>query len=108
MTDKEKMLHILECSDNLTFEEIINMYFSLYSKDFSILRMTNFIDSFNKNHFYPKIAKYSELQFVANERAAYLKNYLEGKMWKDEETAKKYLQPQIDNAQAIIDVCNEV
>lgn len=108
MTDKEKMLRILEYSDNLTFEEIINMFFSLYSKDFSILRMTNFIDSFNKNHFYPKIAKYSELQFVANERAAYLKNYLEGKMWKDEETAKKYLQPQIDNAHAIIDVCNEV
>ena len=43
--------------------------------------------------------------FVANERAVYLKSYLSGSMWPTEELVKEHLQPQIDNAQAIIDAC---
>jgi hypothetical protein len=55
-----------------------------------------------------KIEKSSQALFVANERAGYLKRYLEGKMWPNEEIAKEYLGPQIDNAQAIIDACGKV
>ena len=52
-----------------------------------------------------KIDELVSLKYVAEERAGYIKKYLEGKMWPTEELAREYLQPQIDNAQAIIDAC---
>jgi hypothetical protein len=37
------------------------------------------------------------------EKASYLKSYLTGKMWKDEETAKANVGAQVKNAESIID-----
>ena len=106
MTDKEKLLEILKMINGESIEDIFKCYLYYYRRDFSIRRIKDFIDMLNQNYLYEKIEELETLRFVANERAGYIKRYLDGSMWKDEKTAKKYLQPQIDNAQAIIDACN--
>lgn len=90
MTDKEKLLQILELfDDNVSIEAILTSYLWRYQKDFSVVRMKNIIDELNQNHFYPMIQRLEEIRFIANERASYLKYYLSGNMWTTEEAAKK-------------------
>lgn len=106
MTDKDKLLEILKMVNGESIEDIIQCYLYYYRRDFSITRIKDLIDMLNQEYLYEKINELETARFVANERASYIKKYLEGKMWPDEETAKFYLQPQIDNAQAIINACN--
>lgn len=106
MTDKEKLMGILGFMGNMmSFEEIVCTYLNYHDKDFSASRLKNLMDILNHKYLDEKIKALEETQFVANERATYIKTYLEGKMWKDEESAKANLQPQIENALAIIDAC---
>ena len=58
-----------------------------------------------ENNLNNKVYNLEMVKSISKERAFYLKTYLEGNMWKDEESARKNLQPQIDNAKAIIDAC---
>lgn len=53
----------------------------------------------------PRILKDGQAKFVANERAGYLKRYLEGKMYASKEVAEQYVDCQIENADAIIQAC---
>ena len=109
MTDKEKLTSILGVMGNaMSFEEIICTYLNYHNQDFPASRLKNLMDILNHKYLDEKIKALEEIQFVANERAGYLKCYLDGSMWKDEEAAKKNLQPQIENAQAIIDACGKV
>ena len=98
MTDKEKMLNILE-NCNGSFEQIIYNYLDKYYEDFDTLRLHDFINDLNNNHLYNRLAKLENIKSIASERAFYIKTYLKGNMWKDEETAKRNLQPHIENAQ---------
>jgi hypothetical protein len=104
MTDREQLLNVLNITQSKSIEDILTHYFYLYEGTISARRMYSLIQEMNK-HLEYKIQKLDEARFVGAERAAWIKKYLEGKMWPDEETAKFYLQPQIDNAQAIIDAC---
>lgn len=107
MTDREKLLTILDKYDMDYLETIINCYFMEYEDDFSASRINDLIKdlTFRLKH---KISHLEEAHHTAREKAGYIKSYLDGSMWKDEESAKANLQPQIENAQAIIDVCGRV
>lgn len=106
MIDKDKLQIVINhMSDSATIEDIISAYLREYSKDFSVTRLKDLVNLINLRYLYPKIEELSHLRSVTKERATYIKTYLEGKMWKDEESARKNLQPQIDNAQTIIDLC---
>ena len=52
-----------------------------------------------------KTMEMENAKYICWERGTYLRDYLEGKMWATEEDAKKNLQPQIENARMIVDVC---
>lgn len=107
MTDKERLEWLLQYHEHSSIEEIIMAYLWRWGNEFSAIRMKEFVDSLNKNYLYPMIEDLSSTRFVANERATWIKCYLEGKMWADEESARRNLHPQIDNAQAIIDACRK-
>lgn len=104
MTDREKLLDMLNEYQMDSFETILNCFLMIYGDSISIRRIHGLTKTLN-DYLGHRIDGLESARFVANERAGYIKKYLEGKMWKDEETAKMYLQPQIDNAQAIIDAC---
>ena len=106
MTDKEKLQNMLEhIQDDASIEEIMFRYLGEYETEFSAVRIKDFVDSINQNFLYPKIDELVHTKAIAKERATYLKSYLEGTMWKDAESARRNLQPQIKNAQTIIDAC---
>jgi hypothetical protein len=101
MTDKEKLEAMLPYSaDN--FEDIISLYINLYGADFTLSRLhdlTKLIDKF----LMVKVHCYELAIDNSLEKASYIKSYLEGKMWKDERSAKANVNSQIKNAESIID-----
>jgi len=105
MTDREKLLKLLKIYQPDSMRAILNCYFDVYYKDVSAKQLSNLIHDLNC-HLSHKIEDLEQMRFVARERATYLKSYLNGDMWLTEEAARENLQPQIDNAQAIIDVCD--
>ena len=107
MTDKEKMQHILDIVMMDDMESIMGLFLFYYKSDISLSKLNEMRKQIQEV-IDTKIEDYSKLRFIANERASYLQKYLSGKMWSTEEIAKQYLEPQIDNAQAIIDACKEV
>lgn len=107
MTDREKLLHLLDVYKMDSISAILNCFLDAYGDDINIRTIHRMAENLNDYIGY-RVDKLESARFVANERAGYIKKYLEGKMWKDEETAKKYLQPQIENAQAIIDACKSI
>ena len=111
-TDKEKLLKLLNDLNespciSTSLEYILGAYIEEYEDDFSALRLFGIITDL-ECYLKIKLTKLDQAIFVANERATYLKRYLDGSMWKDEELAKKYVQPQIENAQDIINACKSV
>lgn len=105
MTDKEKILHILENYQPETFTQFLDCYMNAFYRELSARTLHNMSIIINRNLKY-KIDNLEELRFVARERATYLKSYLNGDLWLTEEAARNNLQPQIDNAQTIIDMCD--
>lgn len=105
MTDKEKMQCILDnSSDYDSIKDLLIHFCSVFNNELSI-GTVNEIRKVICTILDQKIEQADRAMFVANERAGYIKKYLSGKMWPTEKIAKEYLQPQIDNAQAIIDAC---
>ena len=107
MTDRERLLGLINGCNEFgmdSIENILKYFLDVYHNNISIKTIYSLIKSLNV-HLEDKINNLERTRFVANERARYIKHYLEGKMWPTEELAKQYLQPQIDNAQAIIDAC---
>lgn len=104
MTDREKIQFILDRCSYQSIEEICQCFLNIFGNDLSI-RTVNGLHKQISNCLERKIDNFDRAKSIAIERATYLKTYLEGKMWKDEESAKKNVQPQIENAQAIIDAC---
>lgn len=105
ITDKERLKMILDndhCPDSLV--DILYKFLWRYYDDISIMQVSKIMTLMN-NCLEEKSKSFQELQFVARERATYLEAYLSGKMWKTEEAAKAAVDPQIKNAQAILDAC---
>ena len=105
MSDNEKLIVILNEFQCKSIDDILNRFLEVYGDDIDIRDIYALSKVVNR-HLETKINAYDRLKFVANERARYIKMYLEGKMWPTEELAKAYLQPQIDNIHAIIDACD--
>lgn len=106
MTDRERLLNILEAATDLdSLESILRYYFHVYYKNISIVDLTR-INRLLSEFSICKAKDLETIKFIANERAGWIKSYLEGNMWKTEEDARKNVKPQINNAQAIINACN--
>lgn len=104
MTDKERLQHILDTYDSVSIESIFYHYLMTYFDELPISTIKELHNQTN-NVLEAKIKDMSRANYIAYERATYLKSYLDGSMWKTEEAAKANVQPQIENAQTIIDVC---
>lgn len=107
MTDKERLQLVLDNCSSDCIEGIFRCFLDNFEDNLSIRAINELRKQicFALDH---KIEKLNQARLVANERATYLKSYLDGSMWKDEKSAKENLQPQIENAQAIIDACSKI
>lgn len=105
MTEKQRLLNILSrFGDDISIESVIYTFIREADKDFSDLRLNRLIIGLTEI-LYDKQLECERVARVSLERATYLKNYLDGKLYKDEETARKYVDMQKAHAQKIIDVC---
>ena len=104
MTDKEKLQYILDTNEDTSIESIFHRFLMLYGHDLPITSI-NQLRREAQLMLDMKIEDMNHANYIAWERATYLKRYLEGKMWSDEASARANLEPQIENAQAIIDAC---
>lgn len=108
MTDREKLLTIVNGDNNLnSIEDILKRYLYVYYDDMSELQLSEMMADVH-TALREKVRELNRAKRIANERARYLKSYLSGDLWLTEEAAKENVQPQIDNAQAIIDACNNI
>ena len=106
MTDRDKLLGFLNGDNRLnSIEDILKRYLYMCYDDVSASQLSEMMADIN-NALREKVRDLNRTKSIANERARYLKAYLSGKLWLTEEAAKENVQPQIDNAQAIIDACN--
>lgn len=105
MTDQEKLKRLIENTNEESLEGILSEYLEVYCDDFSALRVYGLINLLNQKSLYSNLVKLEKIRQISQERAGYLKLYLDGDMWATEADARANLQPQIDNAQKILDVC---
>ena len=102
MSDKNRLLkHVESCSDFSSDVDIIKMYV----ESFPASKLSNFINDLQNTLDY-KICSLEHANYIAKERAIYLRTYLEGNMYTTKEAAIQHIPVQIKNAQRIIDVCN--
>jgi hypothetical protein len=106
MTDREKLLYFLVANGSTTsITDIFRQFLSRYGDDLSLSTVNTLSKQIGELLDY-KVTAASNALYVAKEHGGYLRKYLDGSMWGDEELAKKHREPQIENAQAIIDACN--
>lgn len=106
MKDREKLLVVLDTCRGDYLETILSNFFEIYGDSISASRVSGLIDMLN-HILKMKTEQLENTQRISYERASYLRAYLSGDMWTTEESARANLQPQIDNAQAIIDACKK-
>lgn len=97
------MLNGGKCGD--TFETIVTEYIRKYGHTISADECCQIINILSDIQ-YEKIANLTNIKRISKERATYLKIFLEGKMYTDNENWDKYREVQKSNAQAIIDACD--
>ena len=107
MTEKEKMLNIMQNYGVGSIEDFLFVYMDVYYKEFNASRINSLITSLTKYNG-ELINALEVIKGIANERAYYLKTYLEGKMYTTEEAAIKHLPVQIENANAIVCACKNL
>lgn len=100
MTDKEKLEGMLPYSGD-SFESIVEQFIRLHLYEFTPSRLRNLMKTLEV-FLDTKIHYYELATDNAHEKAHYIKTYLEGKMWKNEESAKANVGSQIANAESII------
>lgn len=105
-SDKEKLLNILPlCDDNI--EDIILEFIRKYPSDFPISRLADLIEKLQHFALRPRITKSEEALVTATERALYVKQYLEGRLYTTEEAAKNHIEIQRQNATVAYEKCKE-
>lgn len=108
MSDKQKLLEWLDfCDDAMSLEDIINEYIIVHWQDFSARRLSDFLMKLNER-MTSTIDRSEAAVRIAHERATYLKCYLEGKMYENEDVAKRCVDIQIENAKAILESTERV
>lgn len=108
MTDKQKLLEWLEyCNDAMPLEDIINEYMLVHWQDFSASRLSGFLIKLNERMTFA-IDKSEAAVRIAHENATYLKCYLEGNMYANEEVARECVGMQVENAERILKATGEV
>lgn len=108
MTDASKRTKIIDLLNNNEIEDIKDLlftYLDLYPDDFNTVDMLELIDDLGYIYLRAMVIRDSQALFVANERAGYLKRYLEGRMYQSKDVAEKYVGVQIKNTEAIIKAC---
>ena len=100
MTDKEKLESLLPYTDG-SLEEIVSHFLRLHIGEFTPSRLRNFIKTL-EIFLDTKISCYELAVENSYEKASWIKQYLEGKMWKDEEAARANVGAQIKNAESVI------
>lgn len=105
MTDKEKLLKIIEISPD-RFESIVMSYIQHNIKDFDAIRIYNLINKMNDGVLCSMIAHLQFAKQVSWERAMYLKTYLEGGMYTTKKAEIEALPLQIGHAEKIMEVCS--
>ena len=107
MTDKEKLLSILEYSSD-DFESILFAYMQKYNEDFSATRVLSLMSRIDRDILMKKVLELERAIKISSERARYLETYLKGDMYKSAEEAKDHVDIQIGHAQTIKDVCEQI
>ena len=103
---RDRFVNLLNSSNADTFESIVTEYIHKFSNTISADECCQIIQLLSEIQ-YPKIAKLNNIKRVAREHAGYLEKYLDGKLYTDEDSFEKYREVQKNNAEAIINVCNE-
>lgn len=107
MTDREKFEEVLKSCSSENIFTLFQYFLDMYEEELSFYTIRALHKMIN-NSLEHRLEQTNRALSVANERAEYLKKYLDGSMWKDEELARLYVQPQIENAQTIIDAVKDV
>ena len=109
MTDKQKLLEWINtyCNDAMSFEDIVDSYIGWHEKEFSAHRLNRLAMTLN-GHLVCSINDMERAARIAHERATYLKCYLEGNMYANEEAARACVGLQIENAKAILESTEKV
>lgn len=103
---RDRFVNLLNSSNNSdTFESIITEYIHKFGDTIHADECCQVINLLS-NIQYAKIANLNNIKRVAKEHATYLKLFLDGKMYTDNDDLNKYRDIQKQNAQAIIDICN--
>ena len=103
---KDRFIKLLNSSNADTFECIVTEYIQAYGDTISADQCSQIIQLLAEIQC-PKIAKLNRVKRIASEHANYLVKYLDGKLYTEKDSLEKYKDIQKNNAQAIIDVCNE-
>jgi len=107
MSDKEKLISILEKVDNSnSIEDILYYFIIMNSEDFSAERIYNIINKLNSDFLISKIYELERIKSIAKERSNYLYAYLDGKLYTTKEAAVDHIDIQKENAKAILEACD--
>ena len=104
MSDKEKLLKYINEHDG-SFEKLIFGYIRENKKDFPTSRIFSINKNLNEWFIGMWINQTESSMNVIKDHAGYLKSYLEGKMWTSRESAEENTPMQIQNAEIIINAC---
>lgn len=102
---RDRFANLLNSSKSDTFESIVTEYIHRYGNTISADECCQIINILSDIQ-YAKIANLNNIKRVSKEHATYLKLFLEGKMYTDNDNWDKYKDKQKENAQAIIDACD--
>lgn len=100
-----KLRDLLDRMGTDDIKEFFYAYLNTYPEEFSTHDIYQIIEELMMMFLDPRILKDGQAKFVAKERAGYLKRYLEGRMYSSREIAEKYVGIQIENAEAILEAC---
>ena len=103
---KETIDGLNQYQQNLSFFDILQIHMYRYPGDFHASEMARIIRGMELELLI-KINRLMGIAEVAEERATWLKAYLEGRMFTSEEAAREHLPMQVKNAEAILDKCKE-
>lgn len=104
MNDKEKMIKFINSHDG-TFENLVVGYILSNYSDFPASRISRFTRLLNDGVLIDRIEEGERALKISKERASFLVRYLKGEMYTTEEAAKEHAPVQLNNAQSIIDAC---
>lgn len=106
MTDKEKLLLLLnDLPKNISLEDII--FKCLLKEPMTLEELNCFMNRFNSQIVYPKIAETVRHNRIAKENAQYVCTYLKGEMYTTKEAAIEALPLQIEHAEKVVKMLDE-